>query len=181
MPTFVRLASLIREQSQDIAAFLSTDDRGKQIPDYLPKLAELLAGEQAKLSQEMTEMVRNLEHIKQIVQMQQAHAKVEAVIEEVDPAALIDDAVRVNLTSFERHQVESGSGDRIAPGRFAIDKHKTLGILINLISNAKNAVIGNDPRNRRICLSFNVSARRERVGRRDLPYRTTASAFQPRT
>ncbi len=71
--------------------------------------------------------------------MQQSYAKSSTLREPVRPADLIDDALRMNLVSFERHNVEIVSDFSTTP-LLLLDKHKVLQILINLISNAKNAV-----------------------------------------
>ena len=148
-----RAVTLIQEHAQDLGGFLTTDARGKALPGYLQKLAGVLGEEQARLATEMQEMGRSIEHIKQIVQMQQTHAKSSTLLEPVSPVALMEDAVRVNLVSFDRHNVQVvREYGQVAPTR--LDRHKVLQILINLVSNAKNALKGNPPGQKRITLKI---------------------------
>jgi len=81
---------------------------------------------------------RNIEHIKDIVSMQQEYTRVSGVSEVMKVADLVEDSLRMNAASLERHGVTVVREIRdIAP--IAIEKHKTLQILVNLIRNAKFA------------------------------------------
>ncbi|MFI5381292.1 MAG: sensor histidine kinase, partial [Tepidisphaerales bacterium] len=141
--------SMIREHENDLGTFLASDEKGQRLPGYLVKLAEVLAAEQTAVVEELQSMERSIDHIRQIVQMQQSYARAAIVVEPIRPAAVLEDALRVNLVSFDRHNVKlQREFQEIGP--VAIDKHKILQILINLISNAKNATKHKPPEERRI-------------------------------
>jgi PAS domain S-box-containing protein len=135
-----RLATLLAEHEPDLATFLTHDPRGRQIPAYLKHLAEHLDGEQAGLIQEIESLTRNIEHIKEIVAMQQSYARVGGVVERVAATDLVEDALHMNIGALERHQVrmvrEFPSG--VSP-TISVERHKVLQILVNLIRNAKYA------------------------------------------
>ena len=101
-------------------------------------------------------LAQNIEHVKEIVTTQQGYAKYKAVGENVLLPAVIEDALRVNVESFERHRLtvvrEFGS---LPPTK--IDKHQVLQILINLISNAKHAM-SNSGGERKLTLRTGISA-----------------------
>lgn len=134
-----RAVDLINQHQQDLGQFLSSDEKGRQLPSYLLKLAEFLEQEYASMHEEMNGINNSIEHIKQIVKMQQSYAKSAAVLENISPAQLFADAERVNLVSFERHNINVVRKFADLPA-VELDKHRVLQILINLISNAKNAV-----------------------------------------
>jgi signal transduction histidine kinase len=71
--------------------------------------------------------------------MQQSYAKVAGIFEAVQPVDLVEDALRLNGSSLARHHIQVHR--EFAPGLppITVDKHKTLQILVNLISNAKYA------------------------------------------
>jgi two-component system NtrC family sensor kinase len=141
--------AMLENHSADLASFLTTDDRGKVLPGYLQKLATVLLEEHMIILGEMASLERSLEHIGRVVQMQQAYAKGTTVKEPVSPSDLIEDAVRINLTSFHKHNVQF-TREYGAPSPVLLDKHRVLQILINLISNAINAVADRDPQERKI-------------------------------
>jgi len=130
--------AMIRENENDLCTFLTSDERGQRLPGYIIKLGEVLAAEQMTLIEELQLMERSIDHIRQIVQMQQSYARSTCVFETIRPAEIMEDALRVNLISFDRHNVKV-QREFQEIGLFSLDKHKVLQILINLVSNAKNA------------------------------------------
>jgi signal transduction histidine kinase len=135
-----RATALMREQNGRLAEFLTTDPKGKLIPEYLATVTDQLAGEQTKLIAKMDSVGQHIEHIKEIVAMQQTYAKVSGVYESLAPVALVEDALRMNAAAFDRHGIELARefADNIPPVR--VDRHKVLQILINLLRNAKYAM-----------------------------------------
>ena len=84
-------------------------------------------------------MNRHLEHIRAIVQVQQTYAKTPLLTEECDLAQLIDDTLRIQYTSLQRHGITVTREFALLP-RLRMDKHKVMQILINLVANAKYAM-----------------------------------------
>lgn len=135
-----RAATMLEDQNGGLARFLTEDPKGKLVPEYLAKASKHLASERNELVAEMAEVVQHIEHIKEIVAMQQTYAKVFGVMEPVTPASLVQDALRMNAGAFERHGVKVIQHfDENVPPAF-VDRHKALQILMNLLSNAKYAV-----------------------------------------
>jgi len=130
--------TMIREHDTDLGTFLTSDERGQRLPGYLIKLGEVLVAERMTVIEELRLMERSIDHIRQIVQMQQTYARSTCIFEPVNPADIMEDALRVNLISFDRHNVKV-QREFQEIGLVNLDKHKVLQILINLISNAKNA------------------------------------------
>ncbi|HTR78983.1 MAG TPA: ATP-binding protein [Gemmatimonadaceae bacterium] len=153
-----RAVHLIREHESDLAAFLATEERGRRIPGYLVKLAETLAEEQRAVIEELRSLEGSIEHIRQIVQMQQSYARSAVVVEPLRPAAIVEDAIRVNLVSFGRHNIRVRREYADLPP-LPLDKHKVLQILINLISNAKNATKHKPSEERQVIARIAMDAR----------------------
>ena len=140
---------LLREHEQNLAQFLTGDEKGRQLVNYLEAFAKHLAAEKALVSAEIGCLVKNIEHIKEIVAMQQTYARVAGVEEIVNPAELVEDALRMHTMAFERHLVtivrEFSDGPPIT-----VDRHKVIQILVNLLQNAKYACDENRRENRNI-------------------------------
>jgi len=150
VPNLARAVGLMRTNMDHLGEFLTKDPKGKQLLAFLEALAEQLAKEQTTFTQEMQGLQQNLDHIKQIVAMQQAYAKVSGVLEKVPMDALIEDALRLSANSLVRHQVEVVREFEAVPPVIT-DRHKVLQILINLISNARQA-LDSRPEGRRLLL-----------------------------
>jgi signal transduction histidine kinase len=131
--------TLLNEHLDDASEFLSQDPKGKVLPDYLKDLADHLLSEQQENLAELTSLTRNVEHIKEIVAMQQSYAKVSGAMGSFDLADIIEDAIKINTAGFTRHQVRVVREFTPAPPVF-VDRHKVLQILINLLNNAKYAL-----------------------------------------
>jgi C4-dicarboxylate-specific signal transduction histidine kinase len=152
-----RLAALIREHSGDLAAFLTTDPRGKEVPAYLSNLAEHLVREQAQLVAEVELTGKNIEHIKDIVSMQQDYAKFSGLVEKVKVTDLVEDALRMNTGALNRHQVQVVRNYPAELIECQTERQKVLQILVNLIRNAKYACDESGRPDK--CLTVQVCAR----------------------
>lgn len=141
-PGISKVSELLSQHADDLAAFLTSDPRGKRLPHYLSALAEHLRSEHASLLEETRTLRSKVEHISEIVARQQGFAQLSGLFERLPPAELIEDSLRMNELSLGRHGVDvQREFDRV-PDVLA-ERHKVLQILINLIKNAKQAVDGN--------------------------------------
>ena len=138
-PNLGKAVALMRERADDLPGFFANDPKGKQLPGYLTQLAEHLVAEQQEMLRELASLSGNIDHIKEIVAMQQSYAKVSGVREKLDVTELVEDALRMNAGAMERHGVRVIREYSAVPP-ILIDKHKVLQILVNLIRNAKYAV-----------------------------------------
>jgi len=155
-----KLADLLQRQ-RDNNAFLASDEKGRQIPDYVKRLNEQAQHERDAQLKEIESLQKNVEHIKSIVMMQQNYASMGGVAEETSAAELVEDAVRINNTAFERHSVKLVRDFQINP-EIVIERNKVLQILVNLLRNAKQACCESGGADRQITLRI-LAEGRERV------------------
>jgi PAS domain S-box-containing protein len=139
LDNLARIPALLREQAGRLDQFLTADPRGRQIPEYLTALASDFAGQRQFLLTELNQLRQHIDHIKQVVAMQQNYAKVAGVREVVPVEKLVADALQINASALDRHSVSLRKDYENVPP-VLVDKHKALQILVNLISNAKYAV-----------------------------------------
>jgi signal transduction histidine kinase len=133
-----KVAALLQEQAVDLVAFVANDERAKHLPVYLAQLAEHLARDQEVTLKELDLLRKNIDHIKEIVSMQQSYSKLVGVPERLAVANLVDDALRMNAGSFTRHGVNLKCEFEDVP-EIVVEKHKVLQILVNLLRNARYA------------------------------------------
>jgi len=135
-----RASAMLHEHKDGLAEYLTSDPKGKLLPDYLVTATNHLVAEQAELIAEINSVAKHIEHIKEIVAMQQNFAKMSGAYENLSTGELTEDALRINAAAFERHRIQVvREFDETTPPVF-VDRHKALQILINLISNAKYAM-----------------------------------------
>jgi two-component system, NtrC family, sensor kinase len=132
---------LMNEHTADLGAFFTADAKGKALPGYLNKLVLALASERESIATELAALTRSIEHIKDIVATQQAYAGATSLPGPVQIKDLLEDALRINAASIQRHQIAIIKEWADAP-LLQLDKHLVLQILVNLMSNATNAMDG---------------------------------------
>ncbi|HTB83188.1 MAG TPA: ATP-binding protein [Candidatus Sulfotelmatobacter sp.] len=136
--SLAKVVAMFQEHERDLGAFITSDTKGKQLPAYLAQLSEHLLADQKTTVNELTLLLKNIEHIKEIVTMQQTYARVSGVKEVINLRELVEDGLRMNLGALNRHGVEVVREFEDVPP-MNVEKHKILQILVNLIRNAKYA------------------------------------------
>jgi signal transduction histidine kinase len=157
IPNLRRATAILREKNGGLAEYLTTNPKGKLLPEYLGAAADQLADEQALMVVEMDSVGRHIEHIKQIVTMQQSYAKVSGAFENLPVVSLVEDALQMNAAAFERHQVSVVRDITRDVPAVCVDRHKVLQILINLLSNAKYAMDAQNPPNKELVIQVEKS------------------------
>ena len=153
-PKAARLAkvvALLRQHEGDLATFMATDSRGQHLVAHLDNLASHLQAEEGMILHESESLQANIEHIKEIVTMQQRYATTSGVKEIVSVVDLVEDSLRLNAESLGRHRVEVVRDFRDRP-LVNLDKHQVLQILVNLVRNAKQACESSHCSERRVTL-----------------------------
>ncbi|UMZ14675.1 GHKL domain-containing protein [Pseudomonas sp. MPFS] len=146
---------LVNQHSDDLGRFFCEDEKGKMLPGYLNQLVVAIADEQQSMGEELAQLSRSVDHIKEIVATQQSYAGASRLVEPLRVADLMDDALRMNSGALTRHQVTVIRDYTDVPPIMG-DKHRLLLILINLISNAKYAMSSLDEHSRKLTLSAHV-------------------------
>jgi PAS domain S-box-containing protein len=138
LPYLKRVAAMMKEHENDLAGFMTRDPGGATLPTYLGELAEQLTGEQTVALDELAELHRNIEHIKNIVTAQQSFARTGGPAEKVQVTNLVEDALRMNSSALGHRDIQVIREFHDVPG-IVTEKHKVLQILVNLLRNATQA------------------------------------------
>ncbi|MBV6325461.1 sensor histidine kinase [Duganella violaceipulchra] len=144
-----KVVHLLQEHEADLGHFFSHDEKGKQLPDYLSKLEQAIAVEQLRILDELGELTKSIEHIKEVVATQQSYAGPTGIIESVQIVELVEDALRMSDDSLSRHDITLVK-EFVAVPKVLLDRNKVLQILLNLINNAKHAMSGASDQQHRI-------------------------------
>ena len=131
---------MVREHKTDLGTFLERDERGRMIPEFLEAVSEALCKDQSEMLAEMRSLAKNVDHIKEIVHVQQSHAKVTELRESVRLKDLIEDAIKVTMLEGERAKIAVERLFGVSRPMYT-DRHAILQILINVFSNAKHALM----------------------------------------
>ena len=133
------LVGVLQQHSDDLETFLRHDPKGQRVLPYLANLSSHLERERASMLKELDLLTDHVGHIKQIVATQQNYAKVSGLIERISPADLMEDALRILQTGFQRQDIllQKEFEEDL---EIESDKHQIMQILLNLLRNAKQAI-----------------------------------------
>jgi signal transduction histidine kinase len=98
----------------------------------------------------------NVDHVKEIVAMQQSYARVAGVIETVPLADLVEDALKIHGGAYARHGIVLERDYEPLPP-VSVNKHKVLQILVNLIQNSKYACEETNQPEKRVTIRIRAS------------------------
>lgn len=134
-----KVAAMLKEHEGDLGDFLTTDERGQKLPEYISSLAQHLTDEQNKVNSEAETLLKHVQHVIEIINIQQSCSKTTGLTELVTPSEIMEDALRINEVKLTQYGVEVAREFEGLPA-IMLDRHKTLQILTNLVSNATYAM-----------------------------------------
>ncbi|HUE14522.1 MAG TPA: ATP-binding protein [Planctomycetaceae bacterium] len=140
---------LLNRHLDDPGAFVSSDPQGKHLPQFLIQLSQKMSSDEQLILNEIRSLSGDIDHIKGIVALQQSYTGVSGISDRLSLADLVDDAIRINSQSVTRHNIDVIREYEVLPPVMT-EKQKVLQILVNLLSNAKYAVIAANRATRRI-------------------------------
>ena len=134
-----RLADMVEKQGDELGSFISNNPKGKHVGPYLGEVTRMMEVEHSGIVEELEVLSTGIEHIRSLVHSQQSFAGQNELRERIDLERQIDMALDLS------NQVH-GEGTRVQIvreidelPRIFVDRHKLAEILVNLISNARQA------------------------------------------
>ncbi|CAH0180598.1 ATP-binding protein [Pseudomonas brassicacearum] len=134
-----KAVQMMNEHAENLGDFISHDEKGKLLPGYLNQLVDALAIEQQSMTEELGQLTKSVDHIKEIVAAQQSYAGTSSIAETVQIKDLIEDALRMNAGIIAARRITVVRNFAETP-LLLLDKHRVLLILVNLIKNASRAM-----------------------------------------
>jgi len=132
-------SSVIKEHESNLGEFFSSNSHGKHFSRLLCQLALSFENERDAQLAELRSLTDNVGHINEIVSMQQSFARTGGTIESIDPIKLFEDALRMNDSNLDRHDIDVVRDFAKVP-LLHTRKHAVLQILVNLIRNSQQAL-----------------------------------------
>lgn len=152
--------ALLREHMPSDPDFFTNDRRGKALPGYVAELSVYLRDEQNRLLGQVSDMVERIDHIRDVIMLQQSHGCASSLWESLDIQAVVEDALRLERDNLRHQGVEVERHISDVPPVY-LARGLLLQILVNLISNACDAVAPNPPTQR--CLVLRIGQHAEHV------------------
>jgi PAS domain S-box-containing protein len=148
------VVDLLDQHKSELGTFMTSAERGKKLPDFLANLSKELIEEQERCLEALEALTKHVQHVGDIIQLQQSHSKTKGLIEPTSIAELVEDTLQINAEALTRNNVEVKREIADLP-TVLLDRHKVLQILTNLISNAIYALSISNRDDRIIAIRIN--------------------------
>ncbi|HEX5754122.1 MAG TPA: AAA family ATPase [Archangium sp.] len=157
-----QLTDLLETHREHLGEFLTREQQGAQLLEYLFSLSDELLREHASMKQSAGKLNEHLEHLRAILQVQQSYSRGSLLPEEFPLSQLVEDALSIQLPALQRHGITVTREFRAQP-RARLDKHRVLQILINLLTNARNAMSEMPETRRRLLVRLDAEGSTARI------------------
>ena len=135
-----QIAAMLEENHGSLAEFLTKDDRGRRVPEYLASLAARLESDIDATRQDFDAIGGHVQYLRQIIQAQQSFARMGGAHDEVDVGELLETALTLKGQDLKGVEITRDIGELPI---VQTDRYKLLQIIVNFIANAYDAVIEN--------------------------------------
>jgi len=139
LPSLTKAVKLLTDKAPELATFLSTDPKGKLLPDFLTDLSGRLREENEAMQGEVKALSENVEHIKEIVRSQQTLAAIGDVEVSTDLAESLENALNLVRLEIESNGISVRRELQDVPP-IVMKRNKVLQILVNLVRNAVDSL-----------------------------------------
>lgn len=138
-PNLGRAAKLLKDNQENLAEFIQSSRQGRRLPEYLITVSEHLMEENRRLYNEAMAMVQHIEHMRDIIALEQVNGRASTFEEQSDLAGLVEQALALegSILMDDSITIERNYAD--LPPQM-ITRGQFLQVLVNLISNARHAV-----------------------------------------
>lgn len=149
-----QLGDLLNENKQNLATFITQDPRGLKTIEFIKKLAECWHDEQRATVDEVKNLTKNIVIIKEIISTQQNLSKAMGIEQILFVNELLDEALLItgldlkNEITIEKHYGKISS--------ILIDKVKLLQIFVNILRNAKEALLESSDQDKCLIIKSDV-------------------------
>ena len=136
-----QISELLKSNLGGLDDFLENDPKGQRILPYLRELGTQISNQNAESMIELESLKNGIVHIKSVISSQQSFAKPVGIIQLENLVELIDDALEMSDLQIRGLKIEVTKNLQVLE-RVDIDRHRVIQILLNLLSNAKQAMLG---------------------------------------
>jgi PAS domain S-box-containing protein len=161
--SLTKASELLASRAEDLAHFLSADERGKQLPAFVVAVSKHLESERRDMLAETEQLTTHVAHITEIVARQQQHAQAVSLTETVSLDEMVEDALRLVGSSFEEQGVTIERDYDPGAAPLTLDRHQLLQILANLLANARDALVASRSSDKRMAVRIVLGASSTRI------------------
>lgn len=148
-----KVLDLMEEHKDDMGNYITSDEKGKILPAYIIEVGRALKVEQNSSLEELSTLSAGINHIEEIVNVQQNYAGAPGIVESISLVKIMDDVLRMNQDVLNKHKIKVIKHyDKTQP--VLVEKGKLVQIFINLLKNAWESLIIKGAKNKAITINI---------------------------
>ena len=140
LDSLTKVIELVRKNRDNLGTFFTRDERGKKLPVYLESLNDKLKGEREGMWENLERLSVSLDYIKELIRLQESYTGGEQLKEDLNLKEILEDALQMEASALERAEIKVIRDLNQAPS-IRSGRHKLMIIILNLLSNAREAVL----------------------------------------
>ena len=148
-----KVLSLMEAHTDDIGEFITSDEKGKMLPEYLLKVGVTLKEEQDNSLKELSTLHNGINHIEEIIAVQQSYAGVSGLVEKIVLSDMMDDVLKMHSEMFRKYKIKI-TKKYSQTKSILVEKGKLIQVFVNLLKNAKESLEMKDEKNRIITINI---------------------------
>jgi len=148
-----QISDLLKEHTNDMTQFLTETEQGKTLVNYLIKIGTSIKNEYDEIYFELEQLVKNVEHIKSVIVVQQSISGAVGIIESVSITKVLDEVLDLNSSEFKAYKVIIEKEYDETP-LIMVDRIKLEQILVNIIQNARDSLRESTNQQKKLTLSI---------------------------
>ncbi len=144
---------MLKKNLDDIENFINNDAKGKKLFQFYIGLGYSFTELQNQLLHYINRLDNKVKSINEIIAAQQNYADVVEITEELDIAWVVNDAIKLFSRSFDYYQIQVIKDYQCMP-KVPAQRMKLFPILVNIISNAGEAMFENPENERKLIFTI---------------------------
>ncbi len=137
---YMNANNLLRQHIDYMEEFITKNPKGIKLMQYYLKLEAPLVHENSEVDKHMTRLQDKVNAIVEVIAAQQSYAGTSTLTESLNLEDIVEDALTMQAGSVEQYNIDIIKEFKDVP-KIVVQKTKLVHILINLINNAKDAMV----------------------------------------
>lgn len=159
-----KIADFIKAHASNLPDYMQNDDRGKLLPEYLPVLFHQIQENKSKMLEDIQRLITQHSMMKEILAAQAGLSKSISFQESVSLPNLLDTSLNIVLPEkIQTNKQITISKNYNYYKLIDTDKVLMMQVLVNLLKNAKEAVLASESKLREIEISVNHDDKKNEV------------------
>ncbi len=137
---FAQANNLLKQNMDNLAEFVAAGAKGETLMQYYLKLEESLFEENRTIQTEIKRLNEKIDIISDVIAAQQTYAGNDSITEDYSLVTVVEDALTLEAGLIDRYGISIARQYEDVP-MIPIQKTKLIHVLINLINNARDAML----------------------------------------